>query len=397
MTYLWNFGDGTATSNTTSPTHTYNINSDTTTILPVMLVVTDSNGCDSTMTQNVTISIPFASFGADSPFGNCPPHIVNFIDSSSTDVTNWIWSFGDNSAVSNLQTPSHTYTQVGTYDVSLIVNNIIGCVDTLKIDSFITVKGPVGTYSYHTLPYSCFSGVVFESNTINTDSIFFIYGDGGGASGDTVTNHYVLSGIYNTVMAMFDSSGCQVNVAGIPLTIPNKIINANHEIETHTCSIDPFIFTDLSTSDTALISWWWDFGDGKTLLNTTNDPIRHNYTSSGLISTYLVVTDSNQCTDTSIVTIDIPEVLDVPNVFSPNRDGFNDSFEVISCGMVEYDIEIFNRWGELIFKSVTTKLHWDGRTNAGIETPPGTYFYVLKATSDSGLVYNKKGSITLFR
>lgn len=397
MNYVWDFGDGTSTSTGTSPYHTYNLTTDTTTVLPVMLTVTDSNGCDSIIIQNVTISIPIALFGADSLIGFCPPHLVNFVDSSSADVTSWIWTFGDNSSVSNLQNPSHTYAQVGEYNVSLVVGNNFGCFDTLSIDTFITVNGPVGTFSNYTLPFTCFRDIVFESITTNTDSIFFIFGDGGGDSGDTLTHHYVLSGTYNTVMAIFDSTGCQVNVPGIPLVIPTEVINANFEIEMAICTEAPFIFRDLSSSDSTLISWLWDFGDGSTLLNFNNDNATHNYSTTMTNLTSLIVTDTNQCKDTAEISVIIPELFDVPNVFSPNGDGINDFFEIANCGIIEYKIDIFNRWGALLFSSTTDKIHWNGRTTAGVFVPAGTYFYILKATSDAGTIYDKKGSLTLIK
>jgi gliding motility-associated-like protein len=397
MTYVWDFGDGTFTSTGFSPYHTYNLNTDTTTVLPVMLTVTDSNGCDSTLVQNVTISIPVALFGADSLNGHCPPHLVNFTDSSSLDVTNWSWNFGDNTTASNMQNPTHTYTQVGSYNVSLTVENNFGCFDTLLLDTFIVVNGPLGTFTFNILPGTCFKGVAFESSTTNTDSIFFIFGDGGGASGDTVVHQYLFAGTYNTLMAIFDSSGCQVNVPGTPLVIPQEVINANYEIEMNSCSFAPYIFTDLSTSNTPLYSWLWDFGDGTTVLALNNDDVMHNYSSSGSSITYLTVTDTNGCEDTASFAIEIPEELDAPNVFSPNNDGINDIFQIVACGMEEYDIEIFNRWGMLIFKSAATRISWNGYTTAGSLAPPGTYFYIINATSESGVEFINKGSLTLLR
>jgi gliding motility-associated-like protein len=394
MTYVWNYGDGSPGESDVSPFHTYFINADTTTLMSVMLTVTDSNGCDSTLTQELTISIPVANFGADSLIGSCPPHLVNFSDSSSTDVVNWSWSFGDNSSTSNLEDPEHTYTSVGNFDVSLLVENDVGCFDTLSIKPMIVVNGPSGTFSSVTTPLTCFKEVVFESNTTNTDSVFFIFGDGGASEGDTVNHTYASSGSYTVVMTMSDAAGCAVNVIGNH-NVVGEVITANHYIQAEECTDFPFVFHDISTSTSPIVSWLWNFGDGETVLNTTKESIEHTYTQGGELTSYLTVTSSNGCKSVSTELFIISDKVIVYNVFTPNNDGLNDVFEVETCSVLEYDIQIFDRWGKRVFNSQDQLIHWDGKRNGGKQAIDGTYFYRINATSYLGTVFKKKGSITL--
>ena len=86
----------------------------------------------------------------------------------------------------------------------------------------------------------------------------------------------------------------------------------------------------------------------------------------------------------------------IPNVFSPNGDGKNDVFEVRGLGVQEFSMEVYNRWGQLVF--TTSKLHdgWDGRLG-GREQPSGTYVWMAEGVSNTGKVITKKGVVTLIR
>jgi len=88
---------------------------------------------------------------------------------------------------------------------------------------------------------------------------------------------------------------------------------------------------------------------------------------------------------------DSTEAIIIPNVFSPNRDGKNDLFTATG-NFKTLSIEIFNRWGEVIFKSKQTHEGWNGRTTTGTECPEGTYFYIINTDAET-----YKGTLTLIR
>ena len=83
----------------------------------------------------------------------------------------------------------------------------------------------------------------------------------------------------------------------------------------------------------------------------------------------------------------------VPNVFSPNGDGNNDLFQLINSDLVaRLDMQIFNRWGALVFETNQINEGWNGRTLTGEICPEGTYFYIITTESTT-----YKGSLSLFR
>jgi gliding motility-associated-like protein len=93
----------------------------------------------------------------------------------------------------------------------------------------------------------------------------------------------------------------------------------------------------------------------------------------------------------SCTTLVSADTLHIPNVFTPNADGVNDTFEIYYSGSKTYQLYIYNRWGEEVFESKDKTKHWNGRINAG-NASEGTYFYLLYIGGEPN-----KGFLTLFR
>jgi gliding motility-associated-like protein len=145
-------------------------------------------------------------------------------------------------------------------------------------------------------------------------------------------------------------------------------------------------------------TWFWQFGDGfeSSLMN----PI-HHYEAPGIYTVNLVVTNGppNYCTDSTAIQVEIvpPSSVTIPNVFTPNSDGVNDGFYAKSEGIDLETMEIFNRWGRLIYTSVNVSEPWTGKDSNGTEVADGVYFYVYTAVGFDKKEYNLHGSVTLLR
>jgi gliding motility-associated-like protein len=156
-------------------------------------------------------------------------------------------------------------------------------------------------------------------------------------------------------------------------------------------------FTDQSAAD--VVGWHWLFGDGDSLLMQP-DPV-HVYNDTGTYTVQLVVMNSIGCTDTAIAqVIVLPDMyFYYPNSFTPNDDGLNDYFAGIGLGIDKYEMIIFNRWGEVIFKSEDMAKGWDGRTKSGY-APNDVYICVFNLVGDVDGVTKKVkhiGKVTLVR
>ncbi len=84
----------------------------------------------------------------------------------------------------------------------------------------------------------------------------------------------------------------------------------------------------------------------------------------------------------------------IPNAFTPNGDGLNDTFEPVARGIQSLEMEVFNRWGEKIFEADSEEARWDG-THGGKEAQSGVYVYKIRAQTLSGEYITKKGHVTL--
>lgn len=128
-------------------------------------------------------------------------------------------------------------------------------------------------------------------------------------------------------------------------------------------------FQNLSTGAD---DWYWQFGNGTE--EDEEDP-RHEYVFAGRYDVQLVVRNAAGCVDT--ITrgpyVVEPPRLDIPNVFTPNNDGFNDRWTVNYHGKERVHVDIFDRWGRLMHTSDQFEPGWDGQ-----DAQPGTYFYVIE-------------------
>ncbi|MFH0893576.1 MAG: choice-of-anchor L domain-containing protein [Bacteroidota bacterium] len=151
-------------------------------------------------------------------------------------------------------------------------------------------------------------------------------------------------------------------------------------------------FTDLTTGS---VQWYWDFGNGTTS-NLQNPTV--SYENPGVYNIMLIVTNANNCTDTIIKSIEILPLLEIeiPNVFSPNADGFNDFFGPVLSGYKSFHMEIFNRWGRLVFITDNYDLLWNGTINNN-PASDGVYYYIISIGQYGLEDYNAKGNVTLIR
>ena len=86
--------------------------------------------------------------------------------------------------------------------------------------------------------------------------------------------------------------------------------------------------------------------------------------------------------------------INIPNVFTPNGDNENDAFWIETPGHLSQCLElnVFNRWGQLIFKSAGNVISWDGKTSTGEDVPEGTYMFTIVLKE-----YVYEGTVSLFR
>jgi gliding motility-associated-like protein len=107
-------------------------------------------------------------------------------------------------------------------------------------------------------------------------------------------------------------------------------------------------------------------------------------------------TDNDICSVSNIVKVNPELYMYLPNAFTPNEDGLNDSFGALGYGVKDSHLPIYNRWGQLIFESNSQDNQWDG-TYHGQKSPIGSYIYTIDSTGYYNQDFHKEGMISIVK
>ena len=273
------------------------------------------------------------------------------------------------------------YTQSGIYIDTLTTAN--GCDSILRIN--LTIND-IPSLNANITADTCAKGNGTVSLTASGGSAPYTYAWSNGAVGNIQTN--LKGGSYNITVT--DQNGCNsVSQVNVPLTSPPVIklnISSNSVLEGDTVQLNASGGVNYKWSPTSDLSC-------SNCPNPIATPLKSTtYTVSG--------TDQYGCKSDTSVTITIGVLCNepyVPNGFSPNADDLNDKFYPLSvCPFESYDCLVFNKWGQLIFKTSNPTDKWDGKYN-GIDCPSDVYVYLITYKFQAQLSKNVYGSITLFR
>jgi gliding motility-associated-like protein len=117
---------------------------------------------------------------------------------------------------------------------------------------------------------------------------------------------------------------------------------------------------------------------------------------------YVIVKDANGCETPPVgAKPDCREYcLQGVSVITPDDDGVNDEFKIERCQFANVRLQIFSRWGEIVYQNADYSNQWQGKSGdgtSGTELPEGVYFYVLRALKANGIEETSKGTVTILR
>ncbi|NNE56267.1 MAG: T9SS type B sorting domain-containing protein, partial [Flavobacteriales bacterium] len=194
-----------------------------------------------------------------------------------------------------------------------------------------------------------------------------------------------------------DEEGC---VFDSLVLIPNytpiaALFSVNPNEECIGFNDNPVEFIDLSQHG---LSGIWDFGNGTSEPYNSGSNPSVNYTQPGDYTITLDIVNEGNCPDSASRDICIlpPTPIFIPDIFSPNNDGFNDLLFVRGQGIVEMNFLVYDRWGQLMFEATHPDQGWDGQ-HRGKPSPSGIYVYHLWVALNDGTREEFKGDITLLR
>lgn len=390
--YLWDFGDGGSSTDST-PFHTFTY-VDT---FEVVLVVTDSSICNFSDTFRSEIKtrddFVIAAFN-QTILQDCDSVLEVDFSNLSQFASEYRWDFGD--GTTSIQTnPSHTYTLPGTYQVRLIAIDTNRChpFDT----AFTTLRlKPNTRFDFEIEEVACDGDLIRVVNRGNLNASYtWDFGDGTILTGPTPSHRYSQEGQYTITVYLEDTSTCNVfDTASAQIQVYSHPISGFSTDTNYYEWSEPVAFFNESSNYERLV---WYFGDGDSLAGV-EDPV-HQYFVIGDVQPCIITYNSPaNCADTFCIDLEIwfEAALGVPNAFSPNDDGVNDVHFVEGKGITSMDIKIFNRWGQMVFRSTDQKIGWDGRFN-GKDQEVEVYVYTINVEFVDGTTMNRTGNITLLR
>jgi PKD repeat protein len=299
--YSWNFGDGSPTSNLQNPTHSYS----TTGTKTVVLTVTDS--CSSTDTDTIQITVnPPLTCSANGPYSGYVNQAIQFTGTASGGIPpySWSWTFGD-TGTSTQQNPTHTYTGTGTFTVTLTVtdsqSNVCNDGTTAEVTLEPVVAHAGGPYSGTLCDPVQFYGSATGGSTPYTWD--WDFGDDTPHSNQqNPTHQYTEADTYTVTLTVTDSAAqSDSDTTTATITYTNPTANAHGPYSgTKGTAIQ---FTGTATGGCTPYTWDWNFGDSSPHSNQQNP--KHTYTSDGVYTVTLTVTDNVGGTDSDTTTATI--------------------------------------------------------------------------------------------
>ena len=156
--------------------------------------------------------------------------------------------------------------------------------------------------------------------------------------------------------------------------------------------------TFLNTSSDESLFFEWNFDNG--IINSTDSEIAVSLEESGTYDVLRYVENDFGCYDEIIHSVQVDDIFSVfvPTAFTPNGDGLNDIFLAKGSGISNFEMKIYDRWGELVYVSENIEFGWDGKINHSSDVMEnGTYMYHIYVTDYNEKVWVYNGELNLMK
>jgi gliding motility-associated-like protein len=307
----------------------------------------------------------------------CANETTTINATSNVNITDWVWSDGT-------PTPSLVPNTSGNYSISGTSEN--GCVATDNVNVTITPMdwniddifiGPADCGLNNGYVSAITSGTFIDPPSYTWT--------GPGQNNTNFINASVWTDLpVGWYYIEIESAGCyRYDSAFVnPNNPPIAGLTANP-----ISGIYPLTVNLQNTSQNGS-SYQWNFGNGQSTNTLDLSSQTQTYDTTGLYTVMLVAQNGN-CYDTAYIQIEVleppiippvlPVGLEATNVFTPNGDGKNDYYEFKLLNIIELELTILNRWGQVVYQSNDVNATWDGKSQDGIDVSDGVYFYKYKA------------------
>lgn len=289
---------------------------------------------------------------------------------------------------------THDSTAANLHQVSVISDTTfyyIGwdeCGDTLttEVDLYLEPYTPM-EYTQDTVQVCPGdSGTFFVDISGGTAPTYFTWSDG------IVTNPRTFSALQDTNYFGFlqvDACGEQLADSVLLIRMPAPTAGFNY-------LNDPYVPLRVDFEERAnnAVQFYWTVED----TNYVSDEFAHNFSAPGEYTVSLVVTSDFGCVDSVSlnVVVETDFYLYIPTAFTPNHDGINDCFRAKGVGLEGFEMQVFDRWGNMVYQSNSIDECWDGTYN-GRDLPNGAYTYKIFVRLPFDKIHMETGILNIFR
>ena len=363
---------------------------------PYTLTVTDILGC--VLTTTITVNNPVNPMVVTPTQNNVSCHGYNDATlllsiTGGQPVYDILWNTGDTVNYLDSLTP-------GTY--SVLVTDAQGCEEPLSFT--VTEPAPIVANFVPSSTFGCIPLDVTFTN-LSTGPYTNSTWDFGNTITQTTQNAnttLTIPGCYSITLTVYNAIGCAdtITMDSLVCVVPGP----QASFSASTGSIDYFtgLLELTNTSLGSVISTFWTFGDGSP--NSTIENPVHYYPDQqpADYEVTLTVTDTNGCTDTATAVFSLIELLNVyiPNTITIDGDNLNELFLPIFSNpdiIKSYNLQIFNRWGNLVFETDTPAEGWDGRYKGKRDVQLGLYNWKIVYTDNKSVTRTLAGHVNVLR
>ncbi len=394
----WSYTVGIDTVTWTEPFIGSNTDTSATVIAPTggtynwAFTIKDDFGCEFDSTLHITVvQTPENHLGNDTSF--CTNQTITL--TAGLPATSYLWSTGETTQQILADHTDAYWVKTTNY------NGNISCIDTdtIHINLF-----PQPIVSYVANNYSC-APLIAQFQDQSTPTIAqwqWTFGDGIESNMQNPSHNYSSSGHYTTSLTVTTTDGCVASRTDTNYITVFENPVANFEASTYnTTVLEPSVyFTDLSTNAAA---WSWSFGDHASTVDTISTPNAiHSFTGEGTYRVLLTAYSEYGCIDTITKFIHVEDVFYfwIPNSFTPDKNGINEVFTPVGFAFDpnSYSMEIFDRWGQLLFTTTDIYNGWNGKVNnTGEFLKSGDYIYIIKVKDLSNKPHRYYGNVSMLR
>ncbi len=392
----WDFGDGTYDANKSATGKSYTATGKK----QVKMVVTSDQGCKDSLVKPVEVfAVPVSGFTVNKATQCLTSNNFIFSNTSNENGAN---SCAYDWKIVGLQTknysgqniPNQVFTDTGFHTVTLLVSSEEGCLSSSNTQIYVAempIAQITGRNACKGEEIQFGSAVILNKGTANFN---WDFGDGLTSVQGSPKHSYMASGDFTVKLRVTSSNGCIGDAPDFPTTVfvkPTATFTSEYLLSKGVETDWKFVYTGSGADNLE-----WTFEDGQTDYGLA--PILKTFDKTGDFKVRLIARNSAGCLDSNTQIIFLkPELLMwIPNTFSPNIDGLNESFGPnTTFGLERYEMKIFNRWGAILFQTKNPEEKWKGIDYDGVRVPEGVYGYEIVFRYVDNKLYVYKGTITV--